>query len=410
MPSEKLIDLLLASLCERSDMTAEIGKLSDADWETLLRLSTTQGMAPLLYHRFSNNSPALVPEKILEDLGEIYYHNAFKNVQYYQELSDVLMHLQQGGIEVIVLKGAYLAKTIYQSQALRIIGDIDLLVKVADLEQTEKILLEMGYGYGPTERASIKAQCAKHHHLDPFVKKGAYPIEIHWTLQNQPFKITVESLWEQTRPFTVASVQVLTLSPENLLLHLCIHAVDTDLMGIRFFCDIHNTIRQDQIDWALLFHRARDWKAEKALYIALYVVKDLLATPVPQDVLERFKPSDFNLALVVNIKKFLSVKLIDHHKRLREYNFWALWMHDKPIREKLSIFLKRIFIPLESLAKLYHVPENSLRIYFYYLVHFKCLLVKHSGKVWDVLRGNKKTQTLMTQKHQVIMLKNWIKS
>jgi hypothetical protein len=221
MPSEKLIDLLLAYLCERSDMTAEIGKLSDADWETLLRLCTTQGMAPLLYHRLSNASPspALVPEKILEDLGEIYYHNAFKNVQYYQELSDVLMHLQLGGIEVIVLKGAYLAKTIYQSQALRIIGDIDLLVKVADLEQTEKILFEMGYG--PTERPSIKAQCAKHHHLDPFVKKGAYPIEIHWTLQNQPFKITVESLWEQTRPFTVASVQVLTLSPENLLLHLC---------------------------------------------------------------------------------------------------------------------------------------------------------------------------------------------
>jgi len=57
---------------------------------------------------------------------------------YYQELSDVLKQLQRGGIEVIVLKGAYLAKTVYQSEALRVIGDMDLLVKPADLSKAEK--------------------------------------------------------------------------------------------------------------------------------------------------------------------------------------------------------------------------------------------------------------------------------
>ncbi|OAD21586.1 hypothetical protein THIOM_002641, partial [Candidatus Thiomargarita nelsonii] len=151
MQSEKLIELLLAYLSEREDKTTEISKLSNADWKALLRLSTHHGVAPLLYHRLSN-AGVKVPDEVFEALYKAYHSNVFRNIQYYHSLSEVLKRLQRGGIDVIVLKGAYLAKTVYQSQALRVIGDIDLLVKKADLGQAEKILLEMGYG--PTERPS----------------------------------------------------------------------------------------------------------------------------------------------------------------------------------------------------------------------------------------------------------------
>jgi len=400
MQSEKLIELLLAYLSEREDKTTEISKLSNADWKALLRLSTHHGVAPLLYHRLSN-AGVKVPDEVFEGLYKAYHNNVFRNIQYYHSLSEVLKQLQRGGIDVIVLKGAYLAKTVYQSQALRAIGDIDLLVKKADLGQAEKILLEMGYG--PTERPSIKAQCADHH-LVPFTKKGAFRIEIHWTLikPKEPFKIMLDSLWEQARPFTIKDIQVLSLSPEDLLFHLCIHtAYQNSFFGIRFLCDIHNTIRYHEIDWDILFHRAHQWKGEKVVYLVLYLARDWLAASVPEKVLEQFKPDDFNLELVAKTKEIITK---DTDPWIRQKHIATLWMPNKSFREKLSLFLKRIFLPPEKLAEIYHAPKNSLRVYFYYPVRLKDLLVRHSGTVWRGLRGDKETQ-----EDRVSMLMDWIK-
>jgi len=404
MPSEKMIDFLLAFLCEKSDKL----KLSNAEWETLLPFATQQGVAPLLYQRLTHTQ--IPPTKILDALCEAYHHNAFKNAQYYQQLSEILKQLQANSIDVILLKGAYLAKTVYQPGAVRVIGDIDLLVKKADLEQTEKILLEMGYG--PTERPSLKTQCATSHHLDAFIKKGAFPIEIHWTLFSPllPFEIRVDILWEQARSFTIGDVKILSLSPEDLLFHLCVHAAYSNrFVGMRFLCDIHSTIRYYDIDWDLLFSRARQWKAEKAVYLALYTAWDWGGAIVPEKVLERFKPSDFNLELVVKIKEISHIDIINNW-RAHEKFFAALWLPNKSIREKLSIILKRFFPPLESLADMYDVPKNSWRIYFYYPVRLKYLLVKYSAMVLRILRGEKKAQSFMAQNNQITLLKIWMKS
>lgn len=403
MQSEKLIELLLGYLSEREDKTTE---LSNADWKALLRLSTHHGVAPLLYQHLCN-AGVEVPDDVFEGLYKAYHNNVFRNIQYYHSLSEVLKQLRAGGIDVIVLKGAYLAKTVYQSQAVRVIGDIDLLVKKADLGQAEKILLEMGYG--PTERPSIKAQCAAPH-LVPFTKKGAFRVEIHWTLFNpkHPFKIMVDSLWEQACSFTVEDVQVYCLSPENLLFHLCVHTAYTNsFFGIRFLCDIHNTIRSHEIDWDILFHRARQWKAEKVVYLALYVARDWLATPVPEKVLEQFKPDDFNLELVAKTKEII---IKDTHPRMIHKNLAGLWMPNKSFREKLSLFLKKIFLPPEMLAKMYHAPKNSFGVYFYYPVRLKELLVWHSGRVWRMLRGDKEMQALMRQENRVSVLMDWMRS
>jgi len=404
---KKLIKYLLAYVGARADKATKIGKLSDAEWEALLDLATQQGVAPLLYHRLSNTSTQM-PKAVLIGLRKAYHSNMFKNERYYRELSEVLKQLKRAGMDVIVLKGAYLAKTVYQFEALRVIGDIDLLVKKADLAQAEKILFSMGYG--PTERPSIEAQCVKSHHLIIFEKKGAISIEIHWTLSPPvlPFNITVDMLWEQARPFTVADIEVLSLSPEDLLFHLCFHtAYMNTLFGIRFLNDINNTIHcyQNKIDWELLFERATQWKAVNPVYIALYLAKDWLAAEVPEKVLARFKPDDFNLEVLANAKEMLTV---DINHALLSYNLAALWIPKKPFREKLSIFLKHTFPPPDEIADIYHIPANSLRVYYYYLVRLGYLLVRYPVKVWRMLRGDKEIHALATQNNRITLIKEWM--
>ena len=58
----------------------------------------------------------------------------------------------------------------------------------------------------------------------------------------------------QTRPATIADVEVLALSPGDLLLYLCLHASHRHGLGggLRPLCDVSETIQcfRDEIDWA----------------------------------------------------------------------------------------------------------------------------------------------------------------
>ncbi|MER3458636.1 MAG: hypothetical protein C4309_08450, partial [Chloroflexota bacterium] len=54
--------------------------------------------------------------------------------------------LEAASIPAIVLKGPALALTIYPDPALRVIGDLDLLVRREQVEQAMAALHSLGYG------------------------------------------------------------------------------------------------------------------------------------------------------------------------------------------------------------------------------------------------------------------------
>ncbi len=73
---------------------------NNEEWEALLRLATKNGVAPLLYHRLNADALTVqMPKAVQADLRKAYHQNAFRNAQYYQELSEVLKQLQRGGME-----------------------------------------------------------------------------------------------------------------------------------------------------------------------------------------------------------------------------------------------------------------------------------------------------------------------
>ncbi|WP_069472770.1 nucleotidyltransferase domain-containing protein, partial [Candidatus Marithrix sp. Canyon 246] len=341
MLAKKLTGLLLNN-------AQEFKNLSYMEWDVLLRSAIKHGIAALLYKRVKNLDN--IPKDILAALSKAYYTNLLRNFSYYQELSEIIKQLHENEIEVIVLKGAYLAKTVYESDALRFIGDMDLMVKSADLSKTQNLLLQLGYKQNLTD----------------FKKQGAFNIDLHWNFHftpDTPFKINPEMLWQAAQPCTIGNIKAQCLSPEDLLFHACSHAAYANNFGsMRFLYDIQKTIAYYEIDWNLLFKRASEWKAEKVVYLALYIAKDCLAAEVPDKVLNEFKPKDFNLELVTITKEIISFNI---NYQLSSINLATLWMINKPLREKLSIIINRTLLSPKSLAALYNLPTNSWRVYFY---------------------------------------------
>src|SRR5882724_2688893 len=188
--------------------------LSDREWDDVVQESARQGITPLLYRRVqAPGRRADVPPRVAQRLRDLAIESAVKSLRLYRELAEVLGALRREGIEVIVLKGAYLAECVYGDKALRPMRDIDLMVRRCDLSRAEAKLFEMGYLQLPQPYMEWDySECA---HLHPLTKPGGALIEIHWTIESpmEPFTIDVDGLWERALPATIAGVDVLVLSP-----------------------------------------------------------------------------------------------------------------------------------------------------------------------------------------------------
>jgi len=204
---------------------------------------------------------------------------------------------------------------------------------------------------------------------------------------NQSFKVDIDGVWKRAQPVRIAGVEVLVLSPEDLLLHLCLHTSFQHLFrnGLSGFYDIWETLRhyQAQINWEQLMLRSRQWKASKTVYLSLYLAKTLFDAAVPNEVLDRLKPEDLEPQVVNWAKAQLFDKRI--YPSINLIDFWK----SKSSLDKLKVFLKRVFLSPEEMAQLYPVHYNSPRVYFYYLVRLKKLFFEHISRTWLLLRHDK---------------------
>jgi hypothetical protein len=89
---------------------------------------------------------------------------------------------------------------------------------------------------------------------------------------------------------------VLALSPEDLLLHLCLHSAYGHGWkqfdgGLRQLADIAAVVRHHAatLDWHRVGQRAHDWRAERCVWLGLVTARDLLQAPVPDAVLDRIE-------------------------------------------------------------------------------------------------------------------------
>jgi Uncharacterised nucleotidyltransferase len=388
----------------------KLARLSGQDWDGVMQQAARHEVIPLLYQHLKGTSrSATVPPSVMERLREGALRNAVRNLLLYRELSTVLRAYWDDGIPVIVLKGAYLAEVVYADRALRPMLDMDFLIRATDLPRAETKLLEMGYGR--LEQPDYDVNYATHHHLQPFVKPVGVKIELHRTIGHSAgaFNIDVEGLWQRARPAAIADVEALTLAPEDLLLHLCLHASFDHqfLFGLRPFCDLSEAIRhhRDHIDWEQVQYRARQWGVGKYIYLMLYLARELLAADVPGGVLDTLKPEGFDPQVIVWAK----AQIFSNDIPSLSPNFTQFW-GAKRFRQKLALSLKVVLPPVVVLTRMYRLSSGSRYIYFYYPVRWRDLLLQYSRSVWCMMWRDKETLVLAEREHQKIALREWLQS
>jgi hypothetical protein len=414
MMTEKHLTLLCQLLNDtqgNSTARTQLQYLANAEWEQIINLAGQHGILPILYRRIKAlDEPLDIPEAALQRLHTAYLTNATRNTLFLHEGGIIFKALKDAGIPVIGLKGLFLLENIYQDIGLRQMSDLDIMLHKTHIPQVFNILDVLGYQ--PTTYFDIRNENFDIKHVPPLLKpQGPYYVELHWTIleENEPFTIDATGLWERAMPASIASVDALALSPEDLVLHLCLHlAYQHHLkLGLRGVCDVAVTLWHftGQLNWDKLVEIAHTWGATRVLWLTLTLAEDLLGAPIPSEIWAQVQSESFEPWVIEEAGRQL---LNREHSKAAITPDLAKFAQEQGIIKRTRQMLSRVFLPKVTLARLYNVPPNSLRIYGCYFRRFGDLFRAYAPTVKRVFTSDVTIFEDVKKEQSTKKLKNWM--
>jgi hypothetical protein len=255
------------------------------DWPSLLCHANFHGLCSLLYQNLAPHAN-WIPPKTLDQLRTAYAANMQKALVLSRELIRVLDRLGTLGIELIPYKGIVLSETYYGDIAMRQVGDLDLFVRRRDLIRTRVALRELGYAPRIEIPAASEADyIAAGYEYSFDGPLGKASLELQWALQPRYCAIDydMDGLFTRAAEITLGGCSIKTLSPEDLLLVLSLHAAKHVWGRLIWLRDIAQILERGNLDFASLLSHARELGIVRMLHVTLLLVNRFLETPIPKE-------------------------------------------------------------------------------------------------------------------------------
>lgn len=283
MPEFPLLLLACSAAVSREGQAWELPETNDISWHGLIKLADQHGVIPLL-HRALGSVHGSISEDQMERISRLHQTNLHRSLFLARELIRILDALNEAGIEVLPYKGVTVAETIYGDMALRQPGDIDLLIRPSDFSRARQVLGQLGYKPHETlsaaaERAYLRSgyECA----FDG--PAGSNLLELQWALQPRFYSVdlNVEDLFARAVPVTVAGRNLRTLSPEDLLIVLSLHAAKHVWARLIWLCDIGRIMALPNLNWKQISEVAHTLGIVRILSVTFLLTERLLGVRLP---------------------------------------------------------------------------------------------------------------------------------
>ncbi len=402
---------LLRCVHYAADATA-IDSIATEDWPAVVRAASVHGISPYLYVKLADMGLwGLVPAHVISMLRDEYHRTSLANMKIYHELSGLLSCLAREHIPVLLLKGAYLARFVYAYEAMRPMEDVDFLVHPEHYAKAIRVLLAYGYeraheeehwdGINPIER-----------HVAVTIRRGT-TFELHRTFDLSPTatRATADEAFARAVRVAVDGAEAFAMSPEDLLLHVAMHASFQHgfALGVRVLCDVAVILERwgDSLDWDAVVRRARAWHADRGIWLTFSLAEELAGVTVPPEVSESLRPTEpaerFRAAARTRILEGKALV------PTTSTTLTAFAAHGS-LHRKLLTATRRLFPAPPELARLYHVPPRSPRVWLFYPVRIRDVLQRHFPTALRLLLGHAPTRALAGRLNEGTALREWLRA
>lgn len=351
-------------------------------WDEFTNTAISQGIAPLVYKRLKDiPEKSRVPEAVMDKLKMAYLGNVARNMYFYSELERILRVFNENGIEVMMLKGAALAGTVYGDIGLRAMGDIDLLVKKECLSRVKEMMPELNYEI-PDHSNPEEWYSANHFHLPPYIhKEKRIVVEIHWNVAGDSLGIDVDRWWGRARKIRQGDAWVLIPSPEDMILHLCVSLYhgSYNKTALKGLCDIIHAISHflKETDWKLFREAVDQSGIARPVYSILFLVRKYFNSSYNAlSWLDHVHTDNKFTAMVENI--IFSPENDPYAPFMRSLTADTKW-------GKTKLIYTDLFPSREKMAERYSIRPDSVKMYLYYAYRPFELAVKYGKSFLKVL-------------------------
>ena len=268
---------------------------SATHWSELVQLAWDEGAVGALHDYCQRLPRGAVPKEIERQIACLALERQLRLRVLENRTRQSLAILNDANTDVMLLKGAALATTVYAAFTQRPMNDVDILVDPAKAEDTKRRMLLAGWAR-ETELPG-DAVYRTHHHLAPLVDTlgSRSRLEIHRTLlpEGHPFILPLSEIWREARVSELGGHRVLVLEPTRHALHIAIHFAWSHMMRAgawHAFRDLGALARAEMIDWTELVKIARRARAATCCYWTLKLAQVLTGLAVPDSVLRELAP------------------------------------------------------------------------------------------------------------------------
>ena len=381
----------------------------DADWASMAELARSRGVSPLLFWQLGQGTSDATPEQaapleVVSDLREDLYTAAAQGIRAETQLSRVLGALSRAGIPAIVVKGAALG-AFYPDPALRLYGDIDIMVRRAHLDAAEQALNAVGYRCFASKGWWLQ----RFHHLPPMVNDaGGLLVELHWRLDYEVEKgrLPAEDLWARAVGWTVRDQQALRLDAVDAALYLCRHAVVQHRVwgAFRSLCDLMQLTRGwGEVEWSTLSQRSQSYGLTRPVSLMLVLGGELLGLAVPEAILSALSVSDSR----PQAEELVQLLMGSSGAVPTKVSMGAVQAAaDGSLLARVKHLMSSLFLPREGMAMVYGIPPESPRILLAYLWRPIDLIGRYGLSAWRVLRGERGARTAWQRE---VWLERWLR-
>jgi len=318
LPLEARLLVAAVGRPEAAGVVAELAE-QDPDWQRSIALASAEKLLPVFWEGIAG-LPRVDDQPELQALRRMAAVADFQLVGFARGLEQTVRVLADEGIPVMLLKGAALAHTVFDSFAERPMGDLDLLLPADRVQEGWDALHEAGW---EPEFGEAKQFWEDLQHLRPLVNPARLPvaIEIHRTIVRPgPFDIDYERLWRSSRLLRIGGVEARVPSPHHQILHLSVHLAWQNMLSrlvVRTSRDVARVIDRDPPEWDALEEVALESRAGSCVYWTLRLGRSLGVTPVPETTLETLRPALPRTVLDALERIYLSTALGDGYPSVR---------------------------------------------------------------------------------------------